>query len=292
MKTNHLRIALAFVAACLVSTTSVKGQVPQVVVDSGTEFRQNITVDNHVSTTQKAPMQFTTSQRTLLEDLAADETIAGNWFNDRGTVPPGAKVVVTFAGPGDFSSLSYQVVTPPVHGHAASVNVSNILSAKLSGSNSVTSYTFVDIVGANEPPFTTTSVQQFTITYDSRPIGGRVWFQITGLATCKTVATKPNAKTGVYTETDSFSLADGTGFGVDPTETQFVLKGVTVTASGAASLNCGCGSDQVGPSAAGVSAGQSLGDEFSSGASDEQVSAPPADIQSFQLDPTPTPPTH
>ena len=72
------------------------------------------------------------------------------------------------------------------------------------------------------------------------------------VATVTSKATKPNAKTGNYTQSGSFSLQDGTGEGtITPasgslagTTIPVVLTGFTVTASGSATWNSGTGTNQ------------------------------------------------
>jgi len=248
---------------------SVQGQVPQTVSSSGTELRQGETVNNGTTTIVKAAGRYSVSTKILLEDLAFDETFNGTWFAKfTNRVPANAKLEVTFAGPGDFSSLSCQVVSG-----ANAVDVSNVLSAAPSGSNDVHSSTALNANAADQAPFTTTDYHQYTIAYDARGIGGTLHFIITGLATSSTIATKPNAK-GFYTETDSFNLADGIGGGIDTTGTAFVLTGITFTASGSAKLGTPAAAAEGPPLGASDGAVPSTGDDFSSGAADEQVSAP------------------
>ncbi len=223
---------LCFLGVWLVSTSQVRAQVPQLALDSGIELLQGATIDKKGVTTVKAPARFSVSTATLLKDLAVDETLNGTWFNATAKVPANAKLVVNFPGPSDFSSLSYKVVSG-----TNAVDVSNVLSASPTGTNQIASGAFTDAGGPRVAPFNTTEYQQYTIIYDGRKVGGKLFFTVTGLAACSTKAAKPNAKTGKYVETDSFSLINGTGSGKDGEGTTFLLAGVTVTAIGSAIVN-------------------------------------------------------
>jgi len=132
------------------------------------------------------------------------------------------------------------------------VDVSDILSYSQTGNNDISSGTYTDANGAGVPPFTQSDYYLVTVGYDDSSSTGALVFSVTGLATVSATATKPNAKTGNYTQSASFSLQDGTGEGtITPasgslagTAIPFVLTGFTVTASGSAIGNTGTGTSE------------------------------------------------
>lgn len=252
---NRTIIFRVLLAAAVVSgsfaANRAQAQANQTAVISGTELLQNgdpsAPRDNGTTTTLKAPTRLSISTATLLKDLAVDETAAANWFNATGKVPPNARLRVAFAGMADFSSLSFQVVSG-----TNVIDVNNILSAGPGGNSPVVSFTYNDNAGEGQAPFSQTQHGLYTITYDSTGMGGTTTFTVTGAATCTSSATKPNARTGLFTETDGFTLSSGVGDGAIG-GVAFVLSGVTITASGTVRGDCGCGTDGAGDGSGSIS---------------------------------------
>jgi len=272
MKAKRFFAGLIVSGFSLLALAPAQAQVEQVVTDTGKELPQGPIDNNGVATVTQVAKPFTVSTKTLLGYLALDETFAGKWFAKYpNKVPPNAKLEIIFPFRANFSGLSYRVVSG-----TNVVDVSNILSASVAGTNQLQSGTHSDAKGVSDGPFTYTVYQEFTISYDARPVGGKLWFQVTGLATCSATGGKANAKTGKFLETDTFSLIDGTGAGVDTTGTAFSLSGVTVSASGSGLVG------QLQPAAGPVSGdGYSLSglQEISTGASDTQILAPMPPLQ-------------
>lgn len=214
---------LGFIGA---GTLRVDAQVPQtIVLLTGTELRQNETVDKNGVTTIKAPTRLLFSAATLLEDLAKDETTNGTWFAKfDNKVPAGAKLKVMYAG--DLTNIIFEVV----HGDDV-VGVSNILSAAPADANYIADVGFIDATGTDEPPYYSIIFRRYTITYDARPVADTLHFTVTGMATADLLSGKPNAK-GIYTEGEAFALGYGSGGGVDSTGTPFLLESVNIAATG------------------------------------------------------------
>jgi len=195
-------------------------------------------VDNGTSTTTKAPTKTSITTATLLKQLALDENSEGNWTSTK--FPANAIL--------DFNGSGFGVY----EGTNELVDVSDILSYSQTGNNDISSGTYTDANGAGVPPFTQSDYYLVTVGYDDSSSTGALVFSVTGLATVSATATKPNAKTGNYTQSASFSLQDGTGEGtITPasgslagTATPFVLTGFTVTASGSAIGNTGTGTSE------------------------------------------------
>jgi hypothetical protein len=218
----------------------VQSQVAQTASFSGSELIQTASPKvNGKTTSLKPPTKTALTTATLLADLATDETAAGQWPWAANTVPPNAKLIATFSGGAvshstAFNSLSFKVVSG-----TTAVEVSNIFSGNITGvvtSNAVSSFTYnTEAGGIFQPPFSLTYYLPYTLTYDGTAVGGTLQFGVTGTATLATVVSTPNAKTGLYSEKDTFSLADGTGSGISR-GFPFVLTGVTITASGSGTV--------------------------------------------------------
>jgi hypothetical protein len=232
MKTSFGHVALALAVFCGVGIQRVEGQVAQTALVTGTELAQTATVNNGVNTKTKSPTVATITPRVLENDLAVAETQNQSWFAGESNYFPGsAKLVARFPGVGDFSSVSFSVVWG-----TNVVDVSNILSAAPSDPTVVVASVYTDAAGANQPPFTDETYEQYSIAYDTRPTGGVAHYVVTGMAVSSMVTTKPNAK-GIYSETDQFIFVDGTGSGVDEHTNTIVLSGVTLSARGTAKVN-------------------------------------------------------
>src|SRR4029077_18564999 len=106
-----------------------------------------------------------------------------------------------------------------------------LFSLQAAGQTELTSSTFQDAKGDETPPFTQGSVRLATLTYDATAVGGTMRFSVTGLGTFTETTTNPTTKG--YTETDSFSLQNGVGQGVDRNGNTIFLNGFTLTAIGA-----------------------------------------------------------
>jgi len=233
MKTSVYQIAL-IVAAVFggVGMPRAGAQVAQTTLVTGTELAQTVTVDNGVNTKTKSPTVATLTTRVLQNDLAVAETQNGSWFaGESNNFPGSAKLVARFPGVGDFSSVSFSVVWG-----TNVVDVSNVLSVAPSDPTVVVAEVYTDAAGANQPPFTDVSYEQYALTYDTRPTGGVSHYVVTGMAAASQVTTKPTKK-GIYSETDSFIFVNGTGGGMDEHTNRIVLSGITMSARGTARLN-------------------------------------------------------
>jgi hypothetical protein len=234
MITNMHRLVLAATLGC--SFAAFQGaeaqQVPQTVVAlTGVELRQNESVDKNGVTATKAPARISITTKTLLEELAKDETLNGTWiagFDNK--VPANARLKVMYASPGDFSTITFEVVSG-----ANTVGVANILSAAPADTNFLTTSGYVDANGGAQPPYYTIILRRYTLSYDARPMGDTLHFTVTGEGTTVSGGTKPNGK-GIYSEEEAFGFGRGTGGGVDSTGTPFILTGVSIAATGKESL--------------------------------------------------------
>jgi len=198
-------------------------QVPQTVSITGTELTQGVESTKGGSTTTKAAVKTTLTTADLLADLAKDEHTAGKY--DATNFPSGAKLLYT-------ANTGFQVVEK---NNTPLVSVANILTLLPAGQTEITSGSFVDADGSTTPPFTQTDLQLVTLTYDATSVGGTQNFAVTGVGSSVTTTTKPSKK-GAYTDTDSFSLQNGTGEGVNGEGVKIILNGFSVTASGNAPL--------------------------------------------------------
>jgi len=198
-------------------------QISQVVSITGTQLTQGVETNNGKTTKTKAPTKTTITTADILEYLAQDEHTAGTYSATN--FPSGAKLLYT-------ANSGLQVVEK---NNTPLVNVANILSLLTAGQNGITSGTFGDTTGSTTPPFTQTDVRLVTLSYDATSVGGTRKFAVTGTGSSETTTAKPGAK-GNYTETDSFSLQNGTGEGVNGEGVSVILSAFTVTASGTASL--------------------------------------------------------
>jgi hypothetical protein len=199
-------------------------QIAQVVSITGSELAQGAESDNGKTTTTKVPTKTTITTAVLLEDLAKDENTAAKY--DATNFPVGAKLLYT-------ANSGFQVVDK--HNNPL-VNVANILSLVTAGQNEITSGTFGDPSGSTTPPFTQTDLRLVTLAYDATSVGGTMKFAVTGTGSSETTTTKPTPKDH-YIETDSFTLQNGTGEGVNGEGVKIVLTGFTVNASATATLD-------------------------------------------------------
>jgi hypothetical protein len=206
---------------------TLMGQVLLGCSISGTIMTQGVTVDDGAVT--RLPAKSTLTTASILKQLASDEKAGGLWTND--TFPAGAKLnyftgesspyYPQFATPAEF-----QVVDR--HNNLLLV-VTNILTLTNVGTNGI------DYGSATE-----TTVQLATLTYDATSVGRTNKYTVTGLGTSTTSNTAANFY-GEFTQTDTFSLQNGTGEGVNANGVSIVLTGVTITESGSARLNNGAG---------------------------------------------------
>jgi hypothetical protein len=213
-----------------VSATIIEASVSTNGVDTGT--------DNGTSTTTKAPTKSSITTATLLKQLALDENNEGNWTSTK--FPANATL--------DYNGSGFAVY----QGANELVDVSDIISYSQTGQNDISSGTYTDANGAGSPPYSQTDYYLVTVVYNDSSSTGALGFTVTGLATVTGKATTPNARTGNYTQSGTFSLQDGTGEGmITPasgslagTSIPFVLTGFTVTASGSATENTGNGTSE------------------------------------------------
>ncbi len=203
---------------------NLQAQIVQTLTITATALVQNTNAptDNGTITTGAKPIKKSFITKDLMQRLAKDEFAAGHWSSN--SFPASAKLVSVN---GDF-----QVVK----GTNLLLSVTNILSIANTGNNQIFSQKFNDATGSHFPPFSETSYQLITLTYDARPIGGMFHFSLTGLGVSTTTALAPNPTTGIYTETDSGSIQSGAGEGFAPDgTTPFVITG-TASAMGTGKL--------------------------------------------------------
>jgi hypothetical protein len=184
---------------------------------SATLYGQNTTNDTGKTTTVKAPIKQIKTTANLIEQLTHDEFAEGNLASD--SLPAGAALY--------FNGSGFEIAK----GTNEIVDVSDILTWNVTGTNDIFATTYSDANGAGAPPFTRTDYYLVTVTYDDSASTGALQFSATGLAIVTQSATTPNAKTGKYNESGSISLTDGTGQGFY-LGVPFVLTGFTVTANG------------------------------------------------------------
>jgi hypothetical protein len=185
-------------------------------------YAQGSTSDNNTTTTIKAPAKTAVTTATLLKQLATDEASAGNLSS--ATLPKGA--VLNFNGSGFEIDVGTNML----------VDVSDIITWTVSGQNDISAGSYLDANGQGTPPYSQTDYYLVTVAYDDTSSTGALKFTVTGLATVTGKATNPNTKTGNYTQSGTVSLANGTGEGSNASG-NFVLTGVTMTASGSATVS-------------------------------------------------------
>jgi hypothetical protein len=226
LKVRFVLTALAGLA--LAAPGTLHAQVLLKVTMSATMYQQNTnTSDNGTTTTTKPPAKSSLTTASLLKDLALFEQSEGNWTNP--TFPASAALV--------FNGSGFQIN----EGTNELVDVSDALSYSQSGQNDISTGSYLDANGQGSAPYNQTDYYLVTVTYT----GSAFSFTVTGLATVTGKATNPNTKTGNYTQSDSFSLQDGTGEGAFTSSgVPFVLTGFTVTGSGSATENNGLGTDE------------------------------------------------
>jgi hypothetical protein len=231
---QKLKLLVLFAIAAVLSLSlpgNLRAQVLESVTISATLYEQGPTHDNNTATTISAPAKRSISTATLLEDLAADEFAEGNWTSAK--FPAGAKL--------NYNGTGFEVDL----GTNQLVDVSDILSLNVTGQNDITSGNYLDANGQGTPPYTQVDYEIVSLAYSSSGGSSGMSFTVTGLATFTGKATTPNARTGNYTQSSSFSLQDGTGEGSltdsSGNTVNFVVTGLTVTASGSASENNGNG---------------------------------------------------
>jgi hypothetical protein len=235
-----LLVLLATVAALSLAVPgTLLAQVLEKVTISATVYEQGATSDNGITTTTSAPTKSSSliSTASLLKDLAVDEFTEGNWETNK--FPAAAKL--------DYNGTGFEVD----EGTNELVDVSDIFSLTVTGQNDINAGSSLDANGLGMPPFTQTDYEIVTLAYDSSSGSTGLNFAVTGLGTFTGKTTNPSVRTGAYTQSASFSLQDGTGEGslMDSlgTTVDFVLTGLTVTASGSAAENNGNGTANNGP---------------------------------------------
>ena len=121
MKTKAFLFSLLLSLSCFLP---LHAQVEQVAVTTGKQLPQGATDDNGTATITAPTKNSTLTSKTLLADLALDETAAGKWFTKYpNKVPPNAKLEVVFPFRSGFVGLSYRVISG-----TNIVDVSNIIS--------------------------------------------------------------------------------------------------------------------------------------------------------------------
>jgi len=222
---------LALIPARIQAQTTVLEKVSV----SGTIFVQGASTDlpvsNPTTSTTKAPSKSPVSTAILLKQLCKDEFSEGNGSLTSANVPTGAALY--------FNGTGFEIDK----GTNQIVDVSDIITVSASGQNDISAGSFSDANGQGSPPFTQTDYQLYTVTYDDSSSTGDLQFTVTGLGTVTGKATNPNAKSGKFTQSSSFSLTGGTGEGVSANG-NFVVSGFTITASGSASGDSGTGSNE------------------------------------------------
>jgi hypothetical protein len=213
------------IGACV----AAQAQVSQTLSISGTEYSQSAQTDNGKITTTKAPGRTTLTTASLLKQLAIDENTAGHYAST--TFPAGARLIYV-------NGTGFEVVDKQDN---VLVTPSDILTLATPGQNDIASGTFNDADGSGVAPFLQDDMRVTTISYNSSGEGGTMNFTVTGIGTFTEAAGKPNAKTGNYSETDSFSFSDGVGEGVNAEGTPILLSNVTITSRGTGTLNNGAG---------------------------------------------------
>lgn len=216
----------------LLAPQSLEAQILEKVSLSATLYQQGDTNDNNTTTTIKAPTKSSLSTGALLKLLAIDEYSEGNF--ETNFFPAGAKL--------DYNGNGFEVDD----GTNELVDVSDILTLTVTGQNDINAGNYSDANGQGTPPYSETDYQIVSVAYNDSSSTGTLSFSVSGLATFVGKATNPNARTGKYTQSGTFSLQDGTGEGSlvnsAGTTIPFVMTGFTITASGSAAENNGNGS--------------------------------------------------
>jgi hypothetical protein len=178
---------------------------------------------NNGSGKQPAAKKIAISTATLLKFAWEAETNANNVS---GNLPKGA--VLNFNGSGFEIDVGTNLV--------ADLTGDSIMSFAQTGTNDVLSTGDYGTNGAGVPPYEQTVLCLCTVTFDTPQLS----FYATGLATVATTVSSVNNK-GIFSISGSLNLSDGTGEGIDVNGNPTVITGVTLTASGKASINTGGG---------------------------------------------------
>jgi hypothetical protein len=236
MNRNSKLFLVAGLAAALWlgAARPVSAQTQLKFVISGTILSQGKT--NGSGSRINAPVRKSLTVGSILRQLALDEKSAGLWASD--SFPEAARLHYV-------SGTGFQVVNGAGN---PLLNASNILTLTIASSN-----VFESALQSASGAYDQTNWQLMALTYNATNFGGSSLYTVFGFATVATKAAKPN-KDGYYTETQWFSLQNGSGEGIDADGNNILLTGVTLTAKGTGVLNNGSASSQH----AGV-------DEFNSG---------------------------
>jgi hypothetical protein len=190
-------------------------EVLQILTFRMTTFTQGTNYDNGTNTIAAPPKVKSLNTAELLRTLAQDENAAGRWPSN--SFPSTAKLAV--GNPEGFRVIN---------GTNILLEVSDIMSFS-GGDNDIRSGKENDSTGLANP--TTKSLRLGKITFDDTFIEGGVGlkFFIQGLLSTSETDTVPSG--GVYTQTKTGRLMNGTGEGIDSDGNAFVLTG-TVTVAG------------------------------------------------------------
>jgi hypothetical protein len=221
-KLKFLALFVTAVAVFLAVPGALHAQVSEKMSISAIIYLQGATSDKKGVTTIAGPSKQSVSTVNLLESLAKDENAEGNYSNTR--FPSTA--VLHYYGDGFEVDEGTNVL----------VDVSDILNLTVTGQNDITNGNYTEVNGPGKPPYTQTAYQIVTLAYTSNTGASGLGFTVTGLGEFTQKAGTPTAKTGKFTQSDSFSLQDGTGEGALE-GVEFVITGFTVTASGSAAEN-------------------------------------------------------
>jgi hypothetical protein len=196
----------------------LQAQLEKVTI-TATIYEQGAQSDNGHTTTISPPTKHPVTTVNFLEQLAKDEAAEGRWGG--GHFPAGAQLV--------YNGSGFEIA----QGTNELVDVSDILTVAFNGQNDVTNGSYLDAKGSGTAPFTSSNYKLVTLAYDDSSSTGELTFSVTGLGILTATATTPNARTGSFKQSETFSLQDGTGEGT-LTGTPFVVTGFTLTASGSA----------------------------------------------------------
>ncbi len=219
-KANKFLTLFATAAAVFLAVPgTLHAQASEKMSISATIYLQGATSDKKGVTTSAGPTKQSVSTVNLLESLAKDENAEGNYPN---TKFPSTAALYYYGGGFEVDE-----------GTNVLVDVSDILTLTTTGQNDITNGNYTDVKGPGTPPYTQTAYQIVMLAYASSTGASGLGFTVTGLGEFTQKAGTPNAKTGKFTQSDSFNLQDGTGEG-SLEGVEFVITGFTVTASGSA----------------------------------------------------------
>lgn len=187
------------------------------VAITGTAYVQSATSnDNGTKTTVGSPTKISITTAYILKQLAIDEGT---------TFPSNAKL--------DWNGSGFEVD----QGTNEIQDVSDILTVSSSGQNTITWGTSSD---SGNTAFSQSAYQIYAVAYSGSASG--LSFTVTGMSLSKSSGSTPSAKSGNFTETESFTFSNGVGEG-QTAAGPMVITGFTATASGSATENDGQGTD-------------------------------------------------